>query len=78
MKKFTILLTAVMIGLSATAQPQQTITNEQSYAMLNLEKAPASENRQSIKNTKSWFCINIIVNGKIKDSANTKPDESGN
>lgn len=78
MKKLLSILTLTLLAGTAYAEPQQTITNEQSYAIINLEKAPASENRQSIKNTKSWFCINIIVNGKIKDSANSKPDESGN
>lgn len=79
MKKLTILFSAVMmIALSTAAEPQQTITNEQGYAIINLEKAPASENRQSIKNTKSWFCINIIINGKVKSKADNKPDENRN
>ena len=57
--------------LEAMAEPQQAVTNEQAYGVINIEKAPASENKQQIKNTKSWFCINIIVNGKIKDTADT-------
>lgn len=57
-------------ALEAFSEPQQTITNEQAYGIINLEKAPASENKQQIKNTKSWFCINIIINGKIKDEGN--------
>lgn len=57
-------------ALEAFSEPQQTVTNEQAYGIINLEKAPASENKQQIKNTKSWFCINIIINGKIKDEGN--------
>lgn len=60
--------------LSAQAvetETTQTINNEQGYAIINLEKVPATENKQSIKNTRSWFCINIIINGKVKDTNNT-------
>ncbi len=74
MKKLFTILTLILLAGTAYAQPQQTITNEQSYAIINLEKAPASENRQSIKNTKSWFCINIIINGKIKSKADDKKE----
>lgn len=70
MKKIvnTLLVICFMSSLRAFAEPQQAITNEQSYATVNLQKAPASENKQQIKNTKSWFCINIIINGKIKET----------
>ena len=69
----------ILWTLPVFAEPQQTINNEQSYAVINLEKAPASENKQSIKNTKSWFCINIIINGKIKDfNANSTQSENKN
>ncbi len=74
MKKLFTILTLILLAGTVYAQPQQTITNEQSYAIINLEKAPASENRQSIKNTKSWFCINIIINGKIKSKADDKKE----
>ena len=69
------ILVAILFGaLEAFSEPQQTITNEQAYGIINLEKAPATENKQQIKNTKSWFCINIIINGKVKDEGknNTK------
>lgn len=56
------------------AEPQQTINNEQSYAVINLQKAPASENKQQIKNTKSWFCVNIIINGKVKTDSPANTD----
>jgi len=75
MKNLIIILSVLLI---MTAMPiiswadeikttEQKITNEQGYAVINLEKSPAADNRQSIKNTKSWFCINVIINGKIKD-----------
>lgn len=63
----TILGLILFGALEAFSEPQQTITNEQAYGIINLEKAPASENKQQIKNTKSWFCVNIIINGKVKD-----------
>lgn len=69
------ILVAIFFGaLEAFSEPQQTVTNEQAYGIINLEKAPATENKQQIKNTKSWFCINIIINGKVKDEGknNTK------
>lgn len=61
-------------SLPTFAEPQQTINNEQGYALVNIQKAPASENKQQIKNTKSWFCINIIVNGKVKDTGAANTD----
>lgn len=66
----TILGIVFFGALEAFSEPQQTITNEQAYGIINIEKAPASENKQQIKNTKSWFCINIIINGKVKDANN--------
>ena len=63
----TILGLILFAALEVFAEPQQAITNEKAYGVINIEKAPASENKQQIKNTKSWFCINIIVNGKLKD-----------
>lgn len=66
----TILGLILFCALEAFSEPQQTVTNEQAYGIINLEKAPATENKQQIKNTKSWFCINIIINGKVKDANN--------
>lgn len=71
MKNLVIILGLFFLGVTRVfAEPQQTITNEQTYATINLQKAPASENKQQIKNTKSWFCINIIINGKVKEAKN--------
>lgn len=69
MKRLALLF--VFLALPVMAEPQQTVTNEQAYGIINLEKAPATENKQQIKNTKSWFCINIIINGKVKDEVNS-------
>lgn len=73
MKKLLSLIFGMFIfgSMAVFAEPQQTINNEQGYAVINLQKAPESENKQQIKNTKSWFCINIIVNGKVKDLSNS-------
>lgn len=72
MKKLSIVLILLIYGsLAVFAEPQQAITNEQGYALVNIQKALASENKQQIKNTKSWFCINIIVNGKVKDKTDS-------
>lgn len=68
MRKFLLITICIFCTLPVFAEPQQTVTNEQSYGIVNIEKAPASENKQSIKNTRSWFCINIIFNGKIKNN----------
>lgn len=71
MKKLSIILGLLFLcSTGVFADPQQTITNENGYALVNIEKAPASENKQQIKNTKSWFCINVIINGKVKDIPN--------
>lgn len=79
MIKNLIILSSVLLIMTAIPvisyadeikMTEQKITNEQGYAVINLEKSPAADNRQSIKNTKSWFCINVILNGKVKDNAN--------
>lgn len=70
------ILGLILFGmLEAFSEPQQAITNEKAYGVINIEKAPASENKQQIKNTKSWFCINIIVNGKLKDIDSADTDK---
>lgn len=66
-KIILILIVSILFSLTAIAEPQQTVTNEKAYGVVNIEKAPASENKQQIKNTKSWFCVNIIINGKVRD-----------
>lgn len=79
MKKLLIVLSvASSLSLSPVnlcfAQ-EQTIENQKSYVGLNVEKAdPSTDVKQSIKNERSWFLINIIVNGKVKECSNKTPD----
>lgn len=72
MKKLLIVLSvASSLSLSLVnlcyAQ-EQTIENQKSYVGLNVEKAdPSTDVKQSIKNERSWFLINIVIHGKIKE-----------
>lgn len=52
--------------------PTQEIKNEQSYATLNLQKQPQEgKQKQGITNHFTFFTINVQINGKIKDSADS-------
>ena len=68
MKKLSILLIALLfcsqIVLADEVQPAQTANDNR--AVVTVQKQPAKENKQQVKN--NWFCIVIQVNGKIKDS----------
>ena len=47
---------------------EQKIENQNSYVGLNVEKSePTADVKQSIKNERSWFLINIVIHGKIKE-----------
>ncbi len=51
------------------ALPKQTVKNEQSYFMANLQKQPQEgRQKQGITNHFTFFTINVQINGKIKDS----------
>ena len=52
------------IVLADEVQPAQTANDNR--AVVTVQKQPAKENKQQVKN--NWFCIVIQVNGKIKDS----------
>lgn len=53
--------------------PKQTIQNENAFLGANLEKAPPQQSgQQLIKNNKSFLCINIIINGKVRKSNPSK------
>ena len=71
MKNFfnILLVLCIFCNIPALAETQQTIVNEQSYAQVHIQNTHTDGNKQRIKNTRSWFCVNIIVNGKIKDNA---------
>lgn len=72
MKKLLIVLSvASSLSLSLVnlcyAQEQK-IENQNSYVGFNVEKAdPSTDVKQSIKNERSWFLINIVIHGKIKE-----------
>ena len=75
MKKLllTSLLTSLLLfgnGLNLMAQ-EQTIDNVNSKLGLNIEKAdPSTDVKQAIKNERSWFLINVVINGKIQEKVN--------
>ena len=67
-----LLLNLMVLPVFANEQNlEQKIDNENSYLGVNFEKKPTSENGgQLIKNHKSFLIINIVINGKIKESNN--------
>ena len=67
MKKIVLLLVCLFLALPCLAEVKQNVENENGYIIANFEKTPIAEGTQMIKNTKSWFCINIIINGKVKE-----------
>lgn len=71
MKNFILILISLSLSLSLSlpcfADVKQNVENENGYVIANFEKTPTAEGTQMIKNTKSWFCINIIINGKVKE-----------
>ena len=68
MKKISIILSLLLfcgkIVLADEVQPAQTANDNK--AVVTVQKQPAKENKQQVKN--NWFCIVIQVNGKIKDN----------
>ena len=74
MKKLTFVVAlSIAISLCLSLQSlcfaqEQTIENQNSYVGLNVAKAePSTDVKQAIKNERSWFLINIVVNGKVKE-----------
>ena len=69
MKKLAILLGLLLLVSSSAVfaddvMPAQSANDNR--AVVTVQKQPAKENKQQVKN--KWFCIVIKVNGKIKDS----------
>lgn len=68
MKKLAILLGLLLVSSSTVfaddVMPAQSANDNR--AVVTVQKQPAKENKQQVKN--NWFCIVIQVNGKIKDS----------
>lgn len=72
MKKLLVLTFMLIFSFPVFAEEiaTQKITNEKSYCSVNVEKQPAKENsKQIIANKNSWFNINIVINGKIKEDS---------
>ena len=71
MKRLIILAIMLMTLPTMAAEPQQTVENNQSYFTANLQKQPEKDNKQKIGNHFSFFVVNVQINGKIKDIADT-------
>lgn len=67
MKKLSIILGLLLLGSTAVfadeIEPTQTANDNR--AVMAVQKQPAKENKQEVKN--NWFCIILQVNGKVKD-----------
>jgi uncharacterized protein YsxB (DUF464 family) len=68
----TILGLILFAALEVMAEPQQAIENNQSYFTANLQKQPEKDNKQKIQNHFTFFTINVQINGKIKDIADSE------
>lgn len=71
MKRLIILAILTMALPTMAQEPQQTVENNQSYFMANLQKQPEKDNKQKIQNHFTFFTINVQINGKINDIADT-------
>ena len=67
MKKLSIILGLLLFCSQACiadeVEPAQTANDNR--AVITVQKQPAKENKQEVKN--NWFCIILQVNGKVKD-----------
>lgn len=67
MKKLAIILGLLLLGRTVVfadeIEPAQTANDNR--AVIAVQKQPAKENKQEVKN--NWFCIILQVNGKVKD-----------
>ena len=71
MKRLIILAIMLMALPTMAQEPQQMVENNQSYFTANLQKQPEKDNKQKIQNHFTFFTINVQINGKIKDFADT-------
>ena len=74
MKKLSIIL-GLLLFCSQTCfandvEPAQTANDNR--AVISIQKQPAKENKQEVKN--NWFCVVVQVNGKLKDNSGSNPD----
>ena len=76
MKKLSILFYLMFfcstVVFADEVLPQQDIKNDQSYGTLNIQKQPKEgKQKQGITNHFTFFTINVQVNGKIDNFADT-------
>ena len=79
MKKLAILLGLLLVSSSAVfaddVMPAQTAKNNQAYFIANIQKQPQnSKQKQDINNHFTFFTINIQINGKIDNFADTNKE----
>lgn len=76
MKKLTIVLGILFFSVTSVFAddiiPQQTAKNNQAYFTANIQKQPQNnKQKQDINNHFTFFTINVQVNGKIDNFADT-------
>ena len=76
MKKLAILLGLLLVSSLAVfaddVMPAQSAKNNQAYITANIQKQPQnSKQKQNINNHFTLFTINVQVNGKIDNFADT-------
>lgn len=71
MKRLIILAIMLMALPTMAAEPQQTVENNQAYFTANMQKQPEKDNKQKIQNHFTFFTINVQINGKLQDFADT-------
>lgn len=80
MKKLTIVLGMLFFSVTSVfadddVVPQQTAKNNQAYFTANIQKQPQnSKQKQNVNNHFTFFTINIQVNGKIDNFADTNKE----
>ena len=75
LKTSLVSLFLLFLGVNPSLAQNQTIENQNSYVGLNVEKTPEqADSKQKIKNERSFFNINIIVNGKVKECQSDNKD----
>lgn len=58
----TMLFLCSSVVFADEVEPAQTVNDNR--AVIAVQKQPAKENKQEVKN--NWFCIILQVNGKVK------------
>ena len=79
MKKLTIVLWILFFSVTSVSAddvvPAQSAKNNQAYFTANIQKQPQnSKQKQDINNHFTFFTINIQINGKIDNFADTNKE----